>query len=61
MGFPDAIGTEGCAILYAGDIDAFDRCTEAVEAFGGTAMMVGYPERRNLSTSGSVLLITAPD
>ena len=41
MAFPDAIGTESCAILYAGDTTVFAACEAVVDAFGGTAQLVG--------------------
>lgn len=41
MGFPDAVGTDGLVVLYAGDQAAFERCAPVIDGFGGTAMMTG--------------------
>ena len=41
MSFPDAIGTDKCAILYSGKTDSFESCEPVTKAFGGTAQFIG--------------------
>ncbi len=41
MAFPDAIGTEDCVILYAGDASIYEACQVVVEVLGGISPLVG--------------------
>jgi 3-hydroxyisobutyrate dehydrogenase-like beta-hydroxyacid dehydrogenase len=41
IAFPDAIGNEDCAILYAGRADVFASCQRVVRALGGISPLVG--------------------
>ena len=57
MCFPDAVGTDSCAILYSGDRDGFETCDAMVRAFGGTAQMLGTDPGMAAALSNAVLPI----
>ena len=57
MAFPDAIGTDRCAILYSGDRAAFEACDSAVQAFGGVSQLIGDDPGMAAALSNAVLSI----
>lgn len=57
MAFPDAIGTERCTIIYAGNTSTFDSCRTVVDAFGGTAQLIGDDPGMAAALSNAVLSI----
>jgi len=57
MAFPDAIGTESCAILYAGEVPTFENCGAVVDAFGGTSQLVGTDPGSAAALSNALLSI----
>jgi len=57
MAFPEAIGTENCAILYAGNTSTFEACRTVVDALGGTAQLVGDDPGIAAALSNAILSI----
>jgi len=57
MAFPDAIGTESCAILYAGNTSTFEACRTVVDSFGGTAQLIGDDPGKAAALSSAILSI----
>ena len=55
MCFPDAVGTDSCAILYSGDRDGFETCDAMVRAFGGKAQMLGTDPGMAAAPSNAIL------
>ena len=57
MGFPDAVGTNECTILYSGDVEAFISCKRVIDAFGGTVQHIGEDPGFAAALSSAVLSI----
>lgn len=57
LAFPDAIGTQQCLILYAGNKEVFDRCVAVINAFAGTAKHVGCDSGSAAALDSAVLSI----
>jgi 3-hydroxyisobutyrate dehydrogenase-like beta-hydroxyacid dehydrogenase len=57
MAFPDAIGTATGAIIYAGNASSFEACKTVVDAFGGTAQLIGDDPGMAAALSNAILSI----